>query len=205
MNNLSSVYAYETEDGHRGLINAPSHEIATDKVEKLYGCELIGLVNLSFLEKQGEILGIVTEETLQKCFGYLENKKINHTLKGLFPDCTEIKRASGSQYTHTITYGRNGEALELQLFHSEDNGDAEYHLNVNVVDKNGENVFDQHSYDATVLLKPNVEEYMLYVKDGCTDATKVYEILKKNGITVKYVKRTALLTNDEYEEEANAL
>ena len=76
-------------------------------------------------------------------------KKIE--LKELFPDCKDVGRADTSKFVYIIPYGKDGKALEISLFHSEDEGEAEYHLNIFEIDKDREIVGDIISYDASVL------------------------------------------------------
>lgn len=76
-------------------------------------------------------------------------KKIN--LTDLFPDCKEVGKADTSKFVYLIPYGKDGKALELSLFHSEDEGDSEWHFNIFEVDKDREITGDIISYNANIL------------------------------------------------------
>lgn len=61
--------------------------------------------------------------------------KVNHQVKtmkleGLFRDFYQIDKAEFSNYEWRIPYGKNGENITLVLFHSEDEGDSEYHFSI---------------------------------------------------------------------------
>lgn len=103
-------------------------------------------------------------------------------LKELFSDYETVGVATGSSIIYRLRYGRNGEGLELGLFHSEDKGDAEYHLNVYEIDKQN-NVHDCISFNATVL-KPRITQFCVDVIDEDVDEEKIKKILSENGIKV---------------------
>ena len=121
-------------------------------------------------------------------------KEIN--LKDLFPDCESIGAANVSDMTYVLRYGRNGEGLELSLFHSEDKDDAEYHLNLFKIDRQ-DNVLDMMSYNATIL-KPNITQFSIDVVDNDVDAEKIKKILSENGIEVRGISNDCGWKYDEY-------
>lgn len=117
-------------------------------------------------------------------------------LKDLFPDCETIDAASTSNVVYRLRYGRNGEGLELSLFHSEDKGDSEYHLNVFEIDKRND-VHNTKSFDATAL-KPRITQFCVDVIDEDVDKEKIKKILSENGIKVCGISNDCGWEYDEY-------
>lgn len=117
-------------------------------------------------------------------------------LKDLFADCETIPQANESNVKYTLVYGRNGEHLDLVLFHSEDEGDEEYHLNIFVVDGHDE-IQDQISYDATAL-KPRVTQFSIDVIDENVNTERITRILRENGIEVCGIANDYGWEYDEY-------
>lgn len=117
-------------------------------------------------------------------------------LKDLFADCETINPAQTSNVTYRLRYGRNGEGLELSLFHSEFEGDAEYHLNVFKID--GQNdVQDGMSFDATAL-KPRITQFSIDVIDKDVNVEKIEKILSENGIEIVGISNDCGWEHDEY-------
>lgn len=81
---------------------------------------------------------------------YKEIQKKKFEIEELFPDWQSIPRASVSAHCLEIEYGKYGEFLQISLFHSEDEGDAEWHLNI-ITNKINSDVIDIYSYNATKL------------------------------------------------------
>ena len=117
-------------------------------------------------------------------------------LKELFSDYETVGVAAGSSIIYRLRYGRDGEGLELGLFHSEDKGDAEYHLNVYEIDKQND-VHDCISFNATAL-KPRVTQFGIDVIDKDVDTEKIERILKENGIEVVGINNDYGWEYDEY-------
>ena len=118
-------------------------------------------------------------------------------LKDLFPDCETIPPACDSSVVYILRYGKNGEGLELGLFHSENEGDAEYQLNIVEID--GQNEFiDQTSFDATALAKPNITQFSVDVIDKDVSIEKIKRILSENGIEVCGISNDNSWKYDEY-------
>lgn len=89
----------------------------------------------------------------------LEEKKID--IEDLFPDWYGLKVPETSSHKIKIEYGKYGEYLELSLFHSEDQGDDEWHFNIFECNIKGD-IIRQHSVNATRFndtLMPFKEEY----------------------------------------------
>ena len=74
--------------------------------------------------------------------------KTNIDLRQMFPDYKEVPKAECSKYVYDIPYGNDGNYLEIELFHSEDEGDSEWHLNIFQADKNND-VEDIFTVDVT--------------------------------------------------------
>ena len=71
-------------------------------------------------------------------------------VEDIFSDWEKIPRADTSKKVYKLVYGINGEYLLLNLFHSEDDGDTEWHLNFFEIDGK-DDVIECHSVNVTRL------------------------------------------------------
>jgi len=117
-------------------------------------------------------------------------------LKDLFPDYEEIETAFPSSISYKLRYGRDGESLMLELFHSEDKGDEEYHLNIFELDKHSK-ILSKSSFDATAL-KPRVTQFSIDVIDENVNTERITRILRENGIEVCGIANDYGWEYDEY-------